>query len=148
MQSIAPSECEPAWLPRHCNLHCEMNLQGQCQQAAFMCCPWLAGHSLGGAMANLAAYDIAKAVQVAGLQAHLACYTFGAPRTGNHAFAWDYRKTVPDTWGLINDQVSWPLMCMLVTLMPTDPWNSDCSYPNPMHSWRPRWCQVTSQVHS
>ena len=56
-------------------------------------------------MANLAAYDIAKAVQAAGLKARLACYTFGAPRTGNHAFAWDYRETVPDTWGLINDQV-------------------------------------------
>lgn len=56
-------------------------------------------------MANLAAYDIAKAVEAAGLKARLACYTFGAPRTGNHAFAWDYRETVPDTWGLINDQV-------------------------------------------
>lgn len=56
-------------------------------------------------MANLAAYDIAKAVQAAGLRAHLACYTFGAPRTGNHAFAWDYRDAVPDTWGVINDQV-------------------------------------------
>lgn len=56
-------------------------------------------------MANLAAYDIAKAMEAAGLHAHLACYTFGAPRTGNHAFAWDYRHVVPDTWGLINDQV-------------------------------------------
>ena len=25
----------------------------------------------------------------------LRCYTFGAPRTGNHAFAWDYNITVP-----------------------------------------------------
>ncbi len=64
-----------------------------------------AGHSLGGALATLAAYDVAKALEAAGLRAHLACYTFGAPRTGNHAFALDYRETVPDTWGIINDQV-------------------------------------------
>ena len=54
---------------------------------------------------NLAAYDIAKAIEAAGLRAHLACYTFGSPRTGNHAFAVDYRQKVPDTWSVINDQV-------------------------------------------
>ena len=34
------------------------------------------------------------------------CYTFGAPRTGNHAFATDYNHVVPDTWSIINDQAS------------------------------------------
>lgn len=34
------------------------------------------------------------------------CYSFGAPRTGNHAFAKEYNKMVPDTWAVINDQVS------------------------------------------
>lgn len=28
---------------------------------------------------------------------------------GNHAFARQYNKAVPDTWGLINDQASCPL---------------------------------------
>lgn len=28
----------------------------------------------------------------------LACYTFGGPRTGNHAFAAEYNDNVPDTW--------------------------------------------------
>ncbi len=70
-----------------------------------------AGHSLGGAMANLAAYDLAQEIKAQGLMAHLACYTFGAPRTGNHAFARDYREAVPDTWGLINDQVSRTSSC-------------------------------------
>ena len=36
----------------------------------------------------------------------ISCYTFGAPRTGNHAFAREYNEAVPDTWGIINDQVS------------------------------------------
>ena len=41
------------------------------------------GHSLGGALATLAAYEIAKTCP----EIYVACYTFGAPRTGNHAFA-------------------------------------------------------------
>jgi len=34
------------------------------------------------------------------------CYTFAAPRTGNHAFAREYNAMVPDTWSIINDQVT------------------------------------------
>jgi hypothetical protein len=64
-----------------------------------------AGHSLGGALATLAAMDIRKACpDEATLD--ISCYTFGAPRTGNHAFAYEYNELVPDTWGIINDQVS------------------------------------------
>jgi len=37
-----------------------------------------AGHSLGGALATLAAYDIAIALP----SAHVAVYTFGSPRRG------------------------------------------------------------------
>jgi triacylglycerol lipase len=43
----------------------------------------LAGHSLGGALATLAAYDMQTAFDFKQLQV----YTYGAPRTGNHAFA-------------------------------------------------------------
>ena len=32
------------------------------------------------------------------------CYTYGAPRTGNHAFANELVEKVPDTWAVINDQ--------------------------------------------
>ena len=42
-----------------------------------------AGHSLGGALATLAAYDIVKGCP----NVDVACYTYGAPRTGNRAFA-------------------------------------------------------------
>ena len=62
-----------------------------------------AGHSLGGALGTLAAYDIRKACPCV-TSLDISCYTFGAPRTGNHAFAWDYNAAVPDTWAIINDQ--------------------------------------------
>lgn len=60
-----------------------------------------AGHSLGGAMANLAAVDIAKMREWAAVKV----YTVGAPRPGNHAYARMYNQVVPDTWGIINDLV-------------------------------------------
>jgi predicted lipase len=65
----------------------------------------LAGHSLGGALAQLAAHDIATAAAKQGLTVSVGCYTFGAPRVGNHAFANEYNKLVPHTWHIINDQV-------------------------------------------
>lgn len=72
-----------------------------------LCCT---GHSLGGAMATLAAYDIRTGLQaIAMSNIEVVCYTFAAPRTGNHAFARDYNATVPDTWSVINDQVCSPV---------------------------------------
>ena len=57
-------------------------------------------------MATLAAYDIRQQLQEAGQgSVEVVCYSFGAPRTGNHAFAHDYNRKVPDTWSIINDQV-------------------------------------------
>ena len=58
-------------------------------------------------MATLAAYDICTGLQaIAASNIEVVCYTFAAPRTGNHAFARDYNATVPDTWSVINDQVT------------------------------------------
>ena len=51
-----------------------------------------AGHSLGGALATLAAYDFATAAQAVGKTLNLAVYTFGCPRVGNHAFARDFEE--------------------------------------------------------
>ena len=68
--------------------------------------PFCTGHSLGGAMATLAAYDIRTGLQaIAMSNIEVVCYTFAAPRTGNHAFARDYNATIPDTWSVINGQV-------------------------------------------
>ena len=52
------------------------------------------GHSLGGALATLAAYDLAAELSLP----HLQCITFGAPRVGNSIFVADYNCHVPDTW--------------------------------------------------
>ena len=51
------------------------------------------GHSLGGALATLAALDV-KNLCKAREQLDVTLYTFGAPRTGNHAFAWDVAAKV------------------------------------------------------
>ncbi len=48
------------------------------------------GHSLGGALATLAAHQMRTAALKHGFDRDLACYTFGAPRVGNHAFARDF----------------------------------------------------------
>ncbi len=52
-----------------------------------------AGHSLGGALATLAAIDL-KNLCKAREQLDVTLYTFGAPRTGNHPFAWDLAAKV------------------------------------------------------
>lgn len=65
--------------------------------------PWqdvYAGHSLGGALAYLAAFDLAK------IQKELApsrenktvCYTFGAPRIGNFVFKAEFEASVLNFW--------------------------------------------------
>lgn len=67
------------------------------------------GHSLGGALAILAAYDIRKQLQArtsCDSNVEVICYSIGAPRIGNHAFAREYNQVVPDTWSVINNQAS------------------------------------------
>ena len=64
-----------------------------------------AGHSLGGALATLAAHSFATRARQEGATPAVTCYTFGSPRAGNHAFAAEYNQLVPDTWHVINDQV-------------------------------------------
>ncbi len=45
---------------------------------------------MGGAHAILASLDLMHELLLP--QAHLCCYTFGAPRVGNHTFAMLYDK--------------------------------------------------------
>ena len=65
--------------------------------------PWrllVTGHSLGGALAQLAAYDISQlSCEVA---FDVQCYTFGTPRIGNRPFARDYLAKVPKTFEIIH----------------------------------------------
>ncbi|GMH44518.1 hypothetical protein BSKO_12470 [Bryopsis sp. KO-2023] len=66
------------------------------------------GHSLGGALAVLASHDIATHCGIGPKQ--ITCYTYGAPRVGNHAFAREYDALVPNTWQVINDEDFIPRM--------------------------------------
>jgi predicted lipase len=61
------------------------------------------GHSLGGAIASLAALELAK--HFPSSQLHV--YTFGQPRVGNRCFAAEYQAKVPDHWSVVNDQARW-----------------------------------------
>eukprot|EP00884_Botryococcus_braunii_P017013 jgi/Botrbrau1/3996/Bobra.0016s0008.1 len=73
--------------------------------------PWklyVTGHSLGGALAILCAYEL-KSTRWEGLpQPEVIVYTFGQPMVGNVAFAEDYDKLVPHTWRVknVNDIVT------------------------------------------
>lgn len=50
------------------------------------------GHSLGGAHATLCTLDIIHELRGSLPPHHISCYTYGAPRVGNHAFAAMYDK--------------------------------------------------------
>lgn len=65
--------------------------------------PWrviLTGHSLGGALAELASYDIAT-MYSSTKKVHITCMTYGCPRPGNYAFANKFRQVVPDAWDVV-----------------------------------------------
>ncbi|GAB4815834.1 hypothetical protein N2152v2_002880 [Parachlorella kessleri] len=61
---------------------------------------YLTGHSLGGAVAMLAAYEVHKRWPAS----RIVVYTFGAPRVGNLAWANVYSEAVPETWAVVNHQ--------------------------------------------
>ena len=60
------------------------------------------GHSLGGAAAKLAAYAITSSLKPKSVDFHMKCYSYGAPRCGNSAFAADYNEVVPHTWNVMH----------------------------------------------
>ncbi|KAG2428849.1 hypothetical protein HYH02_014261 [Chlamydomonas schloesseri] len=67
--------------------------------------PWrvlVTGHSLGGALATLAAYELAERRTPARSVQRISLYSYGAPRVGNKAFAEAFDRLVPDTWRITN----------------------------------------------
>jgi predicted lipase len=58
------------------------------------------GHSLGGAVAALCAFDLITSGYVTSDELYL--YTFGEPRLGNHKFAYTFDDNVPNAWRLIH----------------------------------------------
>lgn len=69
--------------------------------------PWrlvVTGHSLGGALAVLGAYDLAQRYP-----GRVSMVTFGSPRVGNSEFAAHFDALVPNAWrmGNLHDLVTW-----------------------------------------
>ncbi len=60
----------------------------------------IAGHSLGGAMANLAAIDLA--IHRPELKSNLHLYTYGTPRVGDRTFVETHSRMVPNHYRVIN----------------------------------------------
>ena len=60
----------------------------------------LAGHSLGGALANLAAVDLA--IHQPELQPNLHIYTYGTPRVGDLTFVETHSKRLPNHYRVVN----------------------------------------------
>jgi hypothetical protein len=63
---------------------------------------WITGHSLGGAMASVSAFDLVWNTTLFSHKSPLV-YTFGQPRTGDTAYARIYDKFVPNTFRVVND---------------------------------------------
>ncbi|OQR86269.1 lipase class 3 [Achlya hypogyna] len=60
---------------------------------------FVTGHSLGGALGTIAAFDLMSSYALA----DVTVYTYGSPRVGNHAFAHAYNQFVPKTFRVVND---------------------------------------------
>jgi hypothetical protein len=60
------------------------------------------GHSLGGALATLCAYDLSHRSWGTRTRPNLRMYNYGSPRVGNKDFAEAYNEKVPDTWRIVN----------------------------------------------
>ncbi|PSC72147.1 Phospholipase A(1) chloroplastic [Micractinium conductrix] len=67
---------------------------------------FLTGHSLGGALATLGAWDCAHRKWDCQEPPELVVYTFGAPRVGNRPWAEHYNELVPSTWRIVNERDS------------------------------------------
>ena len=62
------------------------------------------GHSMGGALAVLAAFDIKQAISSLCLE----LYTYGTPYPGNRAYAREFNELLPEAWHVIHDGVRLP----------------------------------------
>eukprot|EP00884_Botryococcus_braunii_P003299 jgi/Botrbrau1/12970/Bobra.154_2s0020.4 len=63
---------------------------------------YVTGHSLGGALATLSAFDFATRTPRGKKKPRVVMYNYGAPRVGNKVFAEAYNQEVPDSWRVVN----------------------------------------------
>jgi len=59
---------------------------------------YVTGHSLGGAMASLAALTLKSQFGIS-----VTLYTFGQPRVGDYVFAKNFDKNIPDAWRVVHN---------------------------------------------
>ena len=69
---------------------------------------YITGHSLGGAVATLAAMEIA--LNVPQIRPQLQLYTYASPRVGDRAFARSHSQLVPNSYRITNLSDSVPLV--------------------------------------
>jgi len=63
---------------------------------------YVTGHSLGGAIATLCAFEYANRKNAAGEGPTVVMVNFGAPRVGNNEFSRAYSRTVPISYRVVN----------------------------------------------
>lgn len=79
------------------------------------------GHSLGAAMANLAAYDLAAQ----GKYGSIISYTYGSPRTGNGLFATEYNSKISTKYRNVHRFDPVPHVPPFSNTYPEDYWHVD-----------------------
>ncbi|KAK9808451.1 hypothetical protein WJX73_006949 [Symbiochloris irregularis] len=103
-QPLVHSGFYKAWVARGLNTQVLSFLQelydsGQVDEDARVC---VTGHSLGGALAVLAAHDIGFKLRT---RPHrLQVYTYGCAYPGNHAFCREFDERIHDCWHIIHGQ--------------------------------------------
>ncbi|CAA7390592.1 unnamed protein product [Spirodela intermedia] len=68
-------------------------------------CKWhvyVTGHSLGGALATLLAFELSSSQMAKCGAISITMYNFGSPRVGNRCFAELYNQKVRDSWRIVN----------------------------------------------
>lgn len=74
---------------------------------------YVTGHSLGGALATLCAFELACLLKNKYTSApSIHCHTFGSPRVGNAQFAEHFANWVDDSWRVANKEDPVPLVPM------------------------------------
>lgn len=80
------------------------NISAQTLEAAKKLNPsvpcYISGHSLGAAIATLAAIDIA--VNIPRLQKQVQLYSYASPRVGDRVFAREHNRVVPNSYRVVN----------------------------------------------
>jgi triacylglycerol lipase len=80
------------------------NISSQTLEAAKKLNPsvpcYISGHSLGAAIATLAAIDIA--VNIPRLQKQVQLYSYASPRVGDRVFAREHNRVVPNSYRVVN----------------------------------------------